>query len=257
MVVVALLIVACGLFAYADEETAVAPGNEINVGIWSATPTGNIKANNQASVNMKDDLGFKDLSPLYIDTMFKIGRTTRLGLGYYSLQQNTSKLLTRSITVPSGSGNRTYNVNDTVETNLRLTNVELTWEKNLTRTDTAELNFLLGIKFLSFDGSYRSVTQNVSAGSAFNAPVPQIGLSGKTNLGKNLTLGAYIKWLDIGSGNVRASVSDYAIGLKYNFNPNWAIGVDYKFLHLAGRDGDSNEVTLDHGGPVYMLQYKF
>lgn len=226
---------------------------EYEVGAWFPTVSGAVSAVDR--ISWKDDLAMQDQGSIVVGIKLNLSSTSNVQLQYASLNNSGSAALTQNRIF----GNNLYRTNDAVTSTLRWSALDVDYEKNFSRTDEGELNWLIGVKALSATVTLNDSTRNFSDSFSLNQLVPQVGISGKLRVTENLIGYAKLLGMTGSAQNRNGSVVDIDAGFRYRFNPNWTAQGSYRWHRTAVTSNGSNNNTgeVQYGGPELLFRYEY
>lgn len=220
-----------------------------------------------------------DGTPLDLDSETTMGDETRAGFRIsHVLNHRASLEFSYMKNDNSGTTTKTFqfeNENYKAGANIRLQNswFDLAYNHNLTRSKQAdrqsrEVFYLDGIFGVKFSNAEISVKGNDTVTNAYvdekwdeSFPVPYIGLAAGGQIGDNLWLKGYLKYIKVNAGGGDAMHNDYGINLALRVNPNnkdteWFVDLGYRGVKYdLEKDGD--KADLRYTGPTFGIFARF
>lgn len=223
---------------------------EYEVGAWFPTLSGTVGAT--SSISWKNDLAMQDQGSVVLGLKLNLNSTSNVQLQYASLNNTGSAQLTQNKIF----GNNLYQTNDMVNSTLRWSALDVDYEKNFSRTDEGELNWIIGVKSLSATVTINDATRSFSNSFSLSQLVPQVGISGKLRVTENLIGYAKLLGMTGNANNRQGSVTDIDAGFRYRFNPNWTAQGSYRW-HRTQVTANQNGGEVQYGGPELLFRYEY
>jgi hypothetical protein len=102
-------------------------------------------------INLEDDLGLdRDLFLGRVDGYYRLGRKHRLQFGYFSLERDAQRIISKPITI----GDYTFVLNGQVDSNLKNTITEIGYMYSLHQTERFEVSGTFGIHWLDIQSRF-------------------------------------------------------------------------------------------------------
>jgi len=221
-----------------------------------------------------------DGTPLDLDSETTIGDESRLGFRVsHVLNHRASLEFSYMKNDHSGTTTKTFrfeNKDYKAGANIRLQNswFDLAYNHNLTRSKQADkqgrevfyLDGIFGVKFSNAEINV-SGNENTVIGAALSEkwdetfPVPYFGLAAGGQIGDNLWLKGYLKYIKVNAGGADALHNDYGINLALRLNPGnkdteWFVDLGYRGVKYdIEKDGD--KADLRYTGPTFGVFARF
>ncbi len=219
------------------------------------------------SINMQDVLGTPDRQTNFrADGYWRFGPRGSVQFGYRSWNIKNSRTIDRDIQV----GDKTYNAGAYVDSQLRVSVVDLYYGYSLIHSPYLEIGAGLGISSyfnkvaLSATGSITGPEGTKTASydeQARNliAPLPALSLFARAGLLENLFVFAKAKGITGTIGGYHGQMLDVAAGLDFFFTKNVGIGASYEYVDIEYSHQETAGVQFKYkySGPLAYLALSF
>lgn len=157
--------------------------------------------------------------------------------------------------------------------NIRLQNnwFDLAYNHNLSRSKQFDskgreafyLDGIFGVKFTKAEITVKGTAAGVYAEESWDEsfPVPYLGLAAGSQIGDNLWLKGYLKYIKVNAGGTDALHNDYGINLALRLNPNnkdteWFVDLGYRGVKFD-IEKDNDKADLRYTGPTFGVFARF
>ena len=191
-----------------------------------------------------------------LDGLYRFNDRHGLGLSWYALRFNGSKVLEKDI---EWNG-QTYPFNTLVDSEIRFDVYKLNYDYSLFHTEEAELGASAGFHVMRTGVSIAAQGINRSGSESVTAPLPVWGLFANYHFTPRFTAYYNYQFFFINYQNkIKGGLQDFLFGLEYRVFRNIALGAAYNrfALYLDAR-GDASTIYLDtnwNGGLLYGAMY--
>ena len=218
-------------------------------------------------VNLEDDLGLSSNQLNFrADGYWRFGRHGRLEFAYTGWNRSASHVLDKDINV----GDTTYHAGATLDSQLRVSVVELYYGYSFWNTPKFELGAQIGLSALitsvsiegtgSISGGGGSGTRSFSSETrSVTAPVPAIGIQARYTIIPGLLVSGRIKGFGATIDNIKGSVLEGRATLDYYpwKNVGFGAGYDYVDIKVTKTSDPMVELEYRYSGPMFYLSLVF
>ncbi|MBI4834852.1 MAG: hypothetical protein HY811_08565 [Planctomycetes bacterium] len=161
-------------------------------------------------------------------------------------------------------GGTTYNVNDTIESELNLQSTSIIYERVLVpefitkafpSLGEVELGLLIGIENLSFESSVASTLASEKEDGS--APIPVIGALFQVGILNKVKVELGALGFSATVSGIKAEYTDIYAEVDTTFIPYVPLGVGYKKNTLSLKDSDSFDTNIDLSGLYFFTSWEF
>lgn len=225
---------------------------EDKAGWWFPHLSGSATVAGQA-LDFQRDLDLNNSTPWVGSVRWTWNDRNNLHLSLFQSKHKGSALV-RGGTVFNGVP---FNPGDLLDSFLTVTVLDISYDRALKVWDKGELDWYAGVKWTSAD--LLLIDRNLKATSGYGLfrALPQAGLylTYDPEDGTRTYIRAGI--MDWSSGGERSQVQDLTVGVRTFILPGWNLGVEYKDLHLTGRDAAGGQMDLRYAGPMLLIDYQY
>jgi hypothetical protein len=210
-------------------------------------------------VNAENDLGLAQRKLVGLgEVMFRMRERHRIRLATYfvPLDRSATKVLTKTINF----GNTTYNVNDTVNSELQVRLLAVQYTYSLVKTDRVEFGASLGFDVIGFDAHATVPARLRTERYDRSGPAPLAGLDGAVRISHRFYVEARAQYLSVDVSNVRGVLRTFDASVLYRLMPNVTFGAGFNGYDIsvdARKTGDSGRVSLRSTGPQVFARVGF
>lgn len=256
LIAIALIAIVCSPSqaqqGYPDMNGEIGAG----AGIWPVTLQGSLNFTGQSvSLDLANNLGLGGSTPFFAQARYTWSKKNSLWLSYFTTETSGSRPLSATFTF----NNTTFFAQDTLNTKLTLSDLDLTYERMIFGSEKCSLDGLITIRNLDGTINFSDTTLGLSAGQSKSITFPLIGLGLRAQFSDRFRGYALVRWMNYGNGSTNASNTDANAGVKYNFSPNFGLSAGYRYVNLHASNGDNLGTTVDatFSGPEFMLHWNF
>lgn len=191
-----------------------------------------------------------------LDMMFRIGERHRIQADFFQLRRTGENVITSQLRF----GDRVYNANDRVTSEMELRKVGLLYTYSLLKKERIELAAGLGVHLLQIQGE-------VSRPSTFDyeqldaaGPFATLAARGTWRITDRLSLNVAAQYFDLTPGDVRGAYRDYAADLQWRAWRNMAFGAGYAYTGYLVNSQDEEFLgfyRLIYKGPQAFVRVSF
>jgi hypothetical protein len=191
-----------------------------------------------------------------MDGLYRFNDKHGLGLSWYTLKFNGSRVLSKDITW----GDHTYTASTQVDSEIKFDVYKLNYQYSLFHNEKAELGALFGFHVMrTFAGISASGTL-LSQGQAITAPLPVFGLFADYKFTPRFSAFYNYQWFFINyQDKVKGGLQDFLIGLEYRLFRHVALGAAFNRFGLSlEAKGDAATLNINtnwNGGMLYASLY--
>ena len=192
------------------------------------------------------------------ELMFRMKERHRIRIENYflPLDRQATTLLQKTINF----GDTTYNVNEVVQSELKMRLFAITYTYSFIRNERLELGASLGFDVVGFEAAAsvpaRLRTERVDR----SAPAPLGGIDGTVRLSSRFYLEARAQYVKANVQNVDGTLETYEGNVLYRLMPNITFGLGYSGLRVdidSTKVGDSGLFQLHSAGPQLFARVGF
>lgn len=210
-------------------------------------------------VSAENDLGLGSRKLTgFGEVMFRMRERHRIRLSDYflPLDRRGTTVLANTINF----GDTTYNVGDTVVSDLKVRSFALTYTYSFIKNTRVELGASIGLNILSFDGQVAVPSRLRTEYAQNSAPAPLGGLDATLRLSSRFYAEARAQYVKGTISGVAASLETYNGSLLYRLMPNVTFGLGYigYAAHVdISNAGDAGRYRLESKGPQLFARVGF
>lgn len=180
----------------------------------------------------------------------------RLGNDFIPLDRHATTVLAKSFNF----GSTTYNVNDTVASELQLHLFTMNYTYSFIKNDRVELGASLGLDLIGFEAQASVASRLRTEHQDYSGPAPLAGIEGEGRISSRFYVEGRAQLLKVHVGNVRGSLSAYEGNLLYRLMPNATFGLglaSFKINVDSRKSGNSGSFDLHSTGPQVFARIGF
>ena len=190
------------------------------------SPNGNFGT----TINLEDDLGFSNSESVpRLDLAVILGKRHQISLGYYKTDRDSSTTLTREIEW----GGETFPISADVGAFYDTEFLTLSYTYWFYSSETTALGVTGGLTGASLGAGIgvSLLGQGVSAEDDISTdlPVPQLGFSARTYLGKKFVLNGALGYIAFNLDDWEGSVATALVSAEYRAWKNFGFGLGYSY----------------------------
>lgn len=232
---------------------ADAIGIQAGANYWDFDISGTVRYKTKNSANdidVNDDLGYDDDSLTYFYVMFDhpLPVIPNVKVSFTNIDTSANGRLTKSVVY----GDKTFNVNENVSSEVKLDQIDLTLYYRIL-DNVANLDLGLNIKYIDAEGS---ITGEIAGKESadISAPVPML----YAGIGVDLPFSGLSVSAD-GSAIGYQDSKFYDFTVKANYTTPWHLGIDvgYRAVKLDLDDIDDSFSDVEFDGPYAGAYLKF
>ncbi|HXQ30398.1 MAG TPA: hypothetical protein VN790_00340 [Steroidobacteraceae bacterium] len=193
-------------------------------------------------INAENDLGLPDHKLTGLgEIMFRMRERHRIRVATYflPLDRRATTVLARTLDF----GDTTYNVNDTVASQLQVRLLSVNYTYSFVRTERVEFGASLGFDVISFDAMATIPARLRTEDDSRSGPAPLAGLDGTVRISSRFYAEARAQYLKVDLSNASGTFKAFDASVLYRLNPNVTFGIGY-----AGYDVSVDWVTSANSG---------
>ena len=224
-----------------------------------------------SDVNLKDDLGTdQDAASYYVAAEWRFAPRHRVGISYSQFKLTGTRSLGRDLTI----GDEVFPVGATVNSELKLQIIPLTYSYSLSKTEKDELAATVGLHWskLSFraqgtttlgtsSGSFDSSNDTSAKG---NLPLPLIGLRYDHHFSQQWSAGLAGGYFKLNFGEDTFNVDGEIISVRaygeYRFSKHYGVGLAIEAFEVdigANKSSWQGGIEYKYWGPQLYLKARF
>lgn len=180
----------------------------------------------------------------------------RLGSNFIPLDRHATTVLKKSFTF----GSTTYNVNETVASELQLHLFTMNYTYSFVKNDRVELGASLGVDLIGFEAQASVASRLRNEHQDYSGPAPLVGLEGEGRLSNRFYVEGRAQLLKVHIGNVKGDLSAFEGNLLYRLMPNATFGLGYASFKInvdSRKAGNSGSFDLRSSGPQVFARIGF
>jgi hypothetical protein len=191
-----------------------------------------------------------------LDGLYRFNDKHGLGLSWYALKFNGSRVLGKDITW----GDQTYPLSTQVDSELKFDVYKLNYQYSLFHNKEAELGASFGFHVMRISAAISASGIGQSKAEAITAPLPVFGLYADYNFTPRFSAFYNYQFFFINyQDKIKGGLQDFLIGLEYRLFRPFALGFAYNRFAL-GLDAKGDATTLNvktswNGGMLYGALY--
>lgn len=219
-----------------------------------------LEANNQpagAYIDFNETLGGETSTTVFrLDGLYRFDERHGIGLGWYGLKFNGSKVLDKEI----DWAGRIYPVNTKVDSEIKFGIYKVDYQYSLFHNDKAELGASFGFNIMKISTSVIAQGINQSGSKSVSAPLPVWGLFADFKFTPRFSAYYNYQFFFVNfQDKTKGGIQDFLFGLEYRLFRNVALGAAYnRFgmqLESKGETATLNFATNWNGGMLYGAVY--
>jgi len=208
-------------------------------------------------VNLEDNLGLKKKEFMFVGSfMFNISKRHYIYGLYYNLPRRTGITLQEdiefdTILIPAGTGIRAY-FNTSV--------YSLGYLYRILQDERSELGFYFNFYTLAVASGVKSDLGDINENFRITAPLPNLGLMFRYQLGKRFFMGGNYGFFFLKIGNYKGSINNLAVNMNYQIVKWLYLGVGYYVfnLNIESREKEfTGIVDYTYQGPYIGTSFQF
>jgi len=183
-------------------------------------------------INAENDLGLakRKLTGLG-EIMFRMRERHRIRVATYflPLDRRATTVLARTLDF----GNTTYNVNDTVASQLQVRLLSVNYTYSFVRTERVEFGASLGFDVIGFDAMATIPARLRTEDDSRSGPAPLAGLDGTVRISSRFYAEARAQYLKVDLSNASGTFKAFDASVLYRLNPNVTFGIGYTGYNVS------------------------
>ena len=200
-------------------------------------------------INLEDDLGLdKDQTLFRIDGYYRLGKRHRLQFGYFKLNRNAVRAISRQIEI----GDLTFPLNAEITSSVSNAITEIGYMYSIIQSDQFELGVTFGVHNLDYSGQFTGDTGGgtiETTSSSGKGPLPLIGL--------DIDYAINPRWIFAGRAMVfafdldpfKGNLLDLKAALEYYYSNNMGVGLGLNRFDL--------DLDYDNSGSSGTFEWKY
>ncbi len=218
------------------------------------------------SISLEDALGFSDSETVpFVNGWWRFGgsRKHRLIVGWSAINRDSSAILMEEIEI----GDQIFPINAEVAVKFDADLLEFAYAYSFVLSDKTEFAAMLGLHWFTYDFGIRITDIPTAKGSIgveesgrVDGPFPNIGAELRHAFTPNFRGQATIRWLDIEFGDYDGSITDFSVGLTYEFNRTFGLALDWAWFEMDGGVSSNDwrgSLNYKWNGPVLTANFNF
>jgi Outer membrane protein beta-barrel domain len=219
-----------------------------------------LEANNQpagAYIDFHETLGGETSATVFrLDGLYRFNERHGIGLGWYGLKFNGSKVLDKEI----DWAGRIYPVNTKVDSEIKFGIYKVDYQYSLFHNEKVELGASFGFNIMKISTSVVAQGINQSGSKSVSAPLPVWGLFADYKFTPRFSAYYSYQFFFVNfQDKTKGGIQDFLFGLEYRLFRNVALGAAYnRFgiqLESKGEMATLNFDTNWNGGMLYGAVY--
>ncbi len=251
---------------FADERFAInvgalfAQGIETTVALRGADGIGD-------SVSLEDLFGFSDSETVpFVNGYWRFGgsRKHRLIAGYSAINRDSGATIMQEIEI----GAEIFPIDARVDVHFDASPFEIASGYSFVLSEKTEFAGLIGLHWFDYEfgiqlSNLSSLAKGVTVrreGGQVSGPFPNLGLELRHAFTPNWRFQSTIRWLDLEIGDYDGSITDFNVGLTYQFNRTFGLALDWAWFEMDGginSDDWRGSVSYKFNGPVLTANFQF
>ena len=157
-------------------------------------------------------------------------------------------------------GSTTYNVNETVASELQLHLFTMNYTYSFVKNDRVELGASLGLDLIGFEAQASVASRLRNEHQDYSGPAPLAGLEGEGRLSNRFYVEGRAQLLKVHIGNVKGDLSTLEGNLLYRMMPNATFGLGYAAFKInvdSRKSSNSGSFDLRSSGPQVFARIGF
>lgn len=192
------------------------------------------------------------------ELMFRMKKRHRIRIAnyYLPLDRQATVLLQRTVNF----GNTTYNVNDVVQSELKMRLLAINYTYSFVKNDRVELGASLGFDVIGLEAAATVAARLRTERADRSAPAPLGGLDGTVRISSRFYAEARAQYVKADVQNVRGTLETFEANVLYRMSPNVTFGLGYSGYKVdvnSFRVGDSAQFVLRSTGPQLFARVGF
>ena len=218
------------------------------------------------SISLEDALGFSDSETVpFANGWWRFGgsRKHRLIVGWSAINRDSSATIMDEIEI----GDTIFPVDARVSVAFDADLLEFAYAYSFVLSEKTEFAGLIGLHWFTYDFGIRITDLSANKGAIgvsesgrVDGPFPNFGAELRHAFTPNFRGQATIRWLDIEVGDYDGSITDFNIGVTYEFNRTFGLALDWGWFNMnGGVSSDDWRGSLDYkwNGPVLTASFNF
>jgi hypothetical protein len=192
------------------------------------------------------------------DLMFRMKQRHRIRIENYfvPLDRRATTLLQKTVNF----GDTTYNVNESVQSELKMRLFAITYSYSFIKNDRAEVGASLGFNVIGLEAAATVPARLRTEREDRSAPAPLGGLDGTLRISSRFYVEARAQYLKANVQNVDGTLETYEGNVLYRLSPNVTFGLGYSGFKVdvaSNKVGDSGLFQLRSNGPQLFARVGF
>ena len=192
------------------------------------------------------------------ELMFRMKERHRVRISnyYLPLDRRATTLLQETINF----GNTTYNVNDIVQSELKMRLLAINYTYSFIKNDRVELGASLGFDVIGFEAAATVVARLRTERVDRSTPAPLAGLDGTVRISSRFYGEARAQYVKVDVQSVKGTLETYEANVLYRLSPNVTFGLGFSGIKVdvdANKLTDGGLFTLHSAGPQLFARVGF
>ena len=219
------------------------------------------------SISLEDTLGFSDSETVpFVNGWWRFGssRKHRFVAGWSAIDRDNSATIMDEIEI----GDTIFPINARVDVKFDADLLEFAYAYSFVLSEKTEFAGLIGLHWFTYDFAIRITelpsaakgSAGVSESGRVDGPFPNFGLELRHAFTPKFRGQAIIRYFDIEISDYDGSITDFAVGVTYQFNRTFGLALDWAWFEMDG--GISNDdwrgsLNYKFTGPVLTANFNF
>lgn len=236
----------------------------LQAGLISSSNATEIRRDSNAAtlgtdLNAEKDLGLPNRKLVGRgEVMFRMRERHRVRLGNYflPLDRRATVVLAKTINF----GDTTYNVNETVASELKVRLLSLNYTYSFIKNDRVELGASLGFDVIGFEAQASVPARLRTERDDRSGPAPLAGLDATLRISRRFYAEARAQYLKVNVSDIKGTLKTVDASVLYRLMPNVTFGLGYNGYDVrvdAEKVGDSGHFSLKSSGPQAFVRVGF
>jgi hypothetical protein len=228
----------------------------LQAGIVSSTSQTSVRYDSTAGtpgtvVDGEKDLGLPPKKLIgNAELMFRMKKRHRIRIQtyYLPLDRQATTVLQKTINF----GDTTYNVNDVVQSKLKIHLLAINYTYSIVKNDRVEIGASLGFDVVGLEADATVLARLRTESEQRSAPAPLGGLDGTLRISSRWYLEGRAQYVKADVQTVKGTFEAYQANLLYRMSPNVTFGLGYSGFKVdvsSEKPGDSGLFQLRSTGP--------
>lgn len=207
----------------------------------------------------EDDLGLdknKVLARGEVWFRMKERHRARISSYFIPLNRRGNTILDRTIAF----GNETFNVNEAIQSELKLNLFAITYAYSFVKNDRMELGASLGFDVVEFEAKATVPARLRTEREERSGPAPLVGLDGTVRIHGKWYAEARAQYLKVNISDVKGTLKTYDLNVMYRLHPNVTVGLGYSGYGInvdSANLGDGGRIDITTHGPMLFGRVGF